>query len=74
MPHDGQRVHSQAEGARKGSKCAGYAERVSGRGKGSHQILCFGSAFTVIRNPKDELKTGTFHAMCIQLGIKAKDL
>lgn len=27
-----------------------------------------------IRNPKDELKTGTFHAMCTQLGIKASDL
>ena len=44
------------------------------RGKGSHQTLYFGSAFTVIRNPKDELKTGTFHAMCAQLGIKAIDL
>jgi len=44
------------------------------RGKGSHQTLYFGAAFTVIRNPKDELKTGTFHAMCAQLGIKAKDL
>ena len=44
------------------------------RGKGSHQTLYFGSAFTIIRNPKDELKTGTFHAMCTQLGIKASDL
>ena len=44
------------------------------RGKGSHQTLYFGAAFTVIRNPKDELKTGTFHAMCTQLGIKANDL
>ena len=44
------------------------------RRKGSHQTLYFGSAFTVIRNPKDELKTGTFHAMCAQLGIKAIDL
>jgi mRNA interferase HicA len=44
------------------------------RGKGSHQTLYFGAAFTTIRNPKDELKTGTFHAMCTQLGIKASDL
>lgn len=44
------------------------------RGKGSHQTLYFGSAFTVVRNVKDELKTGTFHAMCSQLGIKANDL
>ena len=46
----------------------------SSRGKGSHQTLYFGSAFTIIRNSKDELKTGTFHAMCAQLGIKAIDL
>jgi len=44
------------------------------RGKGSHQTLSFGSAFTVVRNLKDELKTGTLHAMCSQLGIKVKDL
>jgi mRNA interferase HicA len=44
------------------------------RGKGSHQTLYFGSAFTILRNPKDELKTGTLHAMCSQLGIKASDL
>ena len=44
------------------------------RGKGSHQTLYYGPAFTVVRNPKDELKTGTFHAMCDQLGIKASDL
>jgi mRNA interferase HicA len=44
------------------------------RGKGSHQTLYYGSAFTIVRNPKDELKTGTFHAMCTQLGIKAQDL
>jgi mRNA interferase HicA len=44
------------------------------RGEGSHQTLYFGSAFTVVRNLKDELKTGTLHAMCSQLGIKVKDL
>ncbi len=44
------------------------------RGKGSHQTLYFGGAFTIVRNPKDELKTGTFHAMCKQLGIKPSDL
>lgn len=47
---------------------------VASRGKGSHQTLYFGSVFTVVRNPKDELKTGTFHAMCAQLGIKSNDL
>ena len=27
-----------------------------------------------VRNPKDELKTGTFHAMCTQLGISSTEL
>jgi mRNA interferase HicA len=44
------------------------------RGKGSHQTLYYGTAFTIIRNPKDELKTGTYHAMCRQLGIEPRDL
>ena len=44
------------------------------RGKGSHQTLSYGEAFTVVRNPKDELKTGTLHAMCTQLGISPRDL
>ncbi len=44
------------------------------RGKGSHQTVYFGAAFTILRNPKDELKTGTLHAMCTQLGIKVSDL
>lgn len=44
------------------------------RGKGSHQTLYYGTAFTVVRNPKDELKTGALHGMCTQLGIKASDL
>lgn len=44
------------------------------RGKGSHQTLYFGSAFTVVRNPKDELKTGTLHGMCAQIGIRVMDL
>lgn len=44
------------------------------RGKGSHQTLYFGTLFTILRNPKDELKTGTLHGMCKQLGIKVHDL
>ena len=60
-------------------KALGRARRIpvlldAARGKGSHQTLYFGSAFTVVRNLKDELKTGTLHAMCSQLGIEAKDL
>ncbi len=53
----------------------GVAVRLdASRGKGSHQTLYFGGRFTVVRNPKDELKTGTFHGMCAQLGIKPTDL
>ncbi len=44
------------------------------RGKGSHQTLYYGTAFTIVRNLKDELKTGTFHAMCRQLDLKPSDL
>ena len=44
------------------------------RGKGSHQTLYFGTAFTIVRNPKDELKTGTFRAMCSKLGIRVTEL
>ena len=34
----------------------------------------FGGTYTVLRNPKDELKKGTLHAMCTQLGISVNDL
>lgn len=44
------------------------------RGKDSHVTLYFGDHLTVVRNPKDELKTGTLHAMCKQLGIEKADL
>jgi len=44
------------------------------RGKGSHTTLHLGERMTIVRNPKDELKTGTFHAMLKQLGLKPEDL
>jgi mRNA interferase HicA len=44
------------------------------RGKGSHQTLYYGSLSTVVRHPPDELKTGTFHAMCKQIAVKPSDL
>ncbi len=44
------------------------------RGKGSHVTLYLGNRMTIVRNPKDELKTGTLHAMCKQLGIRKDDL
>lgn len=44
------------------------------RGKGSHVTLYFGDRLTIVRNQKDELKTGTLHAMCKQLGIARDEL
>ena len=44
------------------------------RGKGSHGTLFFGQQFTIVRNPKDELKTGTLHGMLRQLGLKLRDI
>lgn len=47
---------------------------VQRRGKGSHSTLFYGTRFTIIRNLKDELKTGTYNAMLKQLGIDPKEL
>ena len=43
-------------------------------GKGSHGILILGDRRTIVRNPKDELKTGTLHAMLKQLGLTRADI
>ena len=48
--------------------------RVDEKREGSHVTLYLGGHMTIVRNPKDELKTGTLHAMCKQLGIKKDDL
>jgi mRNA interferase HicA len=57
------------------AKTRGLACRVDEkRGKGSHVTLYFGDRLTVVRNPKDELKTGTLHAMCKQLGVGKDEL
>ncbi|MEA3643858.1 MAG: type II toxin-antitoxin system HicA family toxin [Lamprobacter sp.] len=44
------------------------------RGKGSHVTLYLGDRLTTVRNPKDELKTGTLNAMLKQLGLSLNDL
>jgi mRNA interferase HicA len=49
-------------------------EFVPERGKGSHGTLYFGDRLAIVRNPKDELKTGTLHAMLVQLGLTRADL
>jgi mRNA interferase HicA len=56
-------------GRRRGVRVAFVPER----GKGSHGTLYYGSKLTIVRNPKDELKTGTLHAMLAQLGLTLTD-
>lgn len=46
---------------------------VDRRGKGSHGTLFYGRHFTIVRNPWDELKTGTIHAMLGQPGLSIGD-
>ena len=36
--------------------------------------LYLGARLTIVRNPKDELKTGTLHAMLRQLSLSLSDL
>lgn len=57
-------------GRRRGVEVAFRKER----GKGSHGTLYYGSRFTVVRNLKDELKTGTLYAMLKQLGLTLDEL
>jgi mRNA interferase HicA len=57
-------------GRRRGVKVAFVPER----GKGSHGTLYYGDKLTIVRNPTDELKTGTLHAMLTQLGVTLSEL
>ncbi len=57
------------------AKAAGLVcEWRANRGKGSHGVLILGDRRTVVRNPKDELKTGTYYAMLKQIGLTEQDL
>jgi mRNA interferase HicA len=57
-------------GRRRGLRVEFQAER----GKGSHGTLYLGDRLTVVRNLRDEIKTGTLHAMLKQLGLTLQDL
>ena len=60
---------------RKYAKAAGLAYHWRpDLGKGSHGVLVLGDRRTVVRNLRDELKTGTYHAMLKQLGITDHDI
>ena len=47
---------------------------VAKRGKGSHGTLYYGSARTIVQDLRNELPTGTLHAMLEQLGLTLGDL
>jgi len=51
-----------------------HCKLVKDRGKGSHSTLYFSDKTTVIRNLKDELKSGTLNAMLKQLNVTLDDL
>jgi mRNA interferase HicA len=57
-----------------GRKRGIHVEIVPERGKGSHSLLYFGDRFTVVRDLKDEIKTGTLHAVLKKLGLTSQDL
>jgi len=46
----------------------------SGRGKGSHGRLYYGSRFTTLKDRKKEIGPGLLNAMLDQLGLKKSDL
>ena len=57
------------------AKIRGLKNRVDQkRGKGSHVTLYYGNKFTIVRNPKDELKKGTLSAMLKQLGLTIDEI
>lgn len=59
----------------KAGKANGVIVRfVSRRGKGAHGTLFYGGKFTIVSSLKKELKSGTFHAMLSQLGLRESDL
>jgi len=49
-------------------------ELVKERGKGSHTTVYLGDRHTVVRNLKDELRSGTLSAMLKQLSVTLDDL
>jgi mRNA interferase HicA len=46
----------------------------AGSGKGSHGRVFYGSAATILKDPKKELGPGLLGKMCRDLGIRSQDL
>ena len=72
LSHDRERVHAQNQTPR--AQTWVTVAFVPERGKGSHGTLYYGEKLTIVRNPKDERKTGTLHAMLTQLGLTLREL
>ncbi len=47
---------------------------VVNRGKGSHTTLYYGDRYTILQNPKKELRAGVLSHMLKQLGLELSDL
>lgn len=43
------------------------------RGKGSHITLYYGDRFTIVRDPRKDLRAGLLSAMIRQLGLNRND-
>jgi hypothetical protein len=74
LSHDRKRVYPQNQKPRAETRCQGGLcprtwERESWDG-----TLYYGEKLTIVRNQKDELKTGTLHAMLTQLGLTLREL
>jgi hypothetical protein len=70
--HERQRAYQAAAEACQGAWALFQLD--AARSKGSHVTLYLGDKLTIVLNPKDELKTGTFHGMLKQLGIDSEEL
>jgi mRNA interferase HicA len=69
---DRQRAHPQDKEMR--AKDWGCGTVCCTARQGQPRQLFYGTRFTIVRNLKDELKTGTVHAMLGQLGLRLEDL
>jgi mRNA interferase HicA len=61
---------NSSSGVQRDAKAHGLACHVNQkRGKGSPVVLYLGERLTIVRNSRDEMKTGTLHAMLGQPGL-----
>lgn len=67
--------HEYIARVRKLARRSGIAVRFDRtRGKGSHGTLYYGHRYTVVKDRRKPLKTGTLRGICKQLGIDPNNL